>query len=70
MDDVERGKGGRWKPVMWDNDAGWTLKWDRRIEELVWYVPMTLSEVPGWVAIHRNDVDSAPRAIDTRAEDR
>ena len=29
------GKRGHWKPVMWDNDAGWSLKWDTRAEELV-----------------------------------
>ena len=51
------GKGRRWKPVMWDNDAGWTLIWDRMTEELVWYTPITLSELPAWVAIRRNDRD-------------
>ena len=64
------GKGRRWKPVMWDNDAGWTLRWDRMTEELVWYVPITLSELPAWVAIRRNERGTPTRVIDTREEDR
>jgi len=39
-------------------------------EELVWYVPITLSELPAWVAIRRNERGTPTRVIDTREEDR
>lgn len=64
------GKRGCWKPVMWDNDAGWSLKWDTKREELVWFVPMTLSELPDWVAIRRGKSGGYPWMIDTREERR
>lgn len=64
------GKGDRWKPVMWDDDAGWMPKWDTVNEELVWYVRTTLSELPGRVSIRRSEGGGYPRVIDTREESR
>jgi hypothetical protein len=64
------GKRGHWKPVMWDNDAGWSLKWDTRAGELAWFVRMTISELPEWAVIRRGLSGGYATVIDTQEEDR
>ena len=69
VDDVERGEGQALEAGDVGQRRGWTLRWDRMTEELVWYVPITLSELPAWVAIHRNEQGTPTGVIDTREED-
>ena len=55
---------------MWDNDAGWSLKWDTRAGELAWFVRMTISELPEWAVIRRGLSGGYATVIDTQEEDR